>query len=244
MSLDPYLTKLREMARLRSISIDANGIMDVRPLPDEGIHGDLSLDLQVDPTLLAPVSQCLGFEATTIKFVLPLALDVAGPMIDPLRWGEFSEIKTSAAKKHRVGSAGDWTGTIEERVRVKVGPIVTSYHNRLKIDFHIRPDKSRVDFELDECFQGDLAFERGFFEVEPHAFLPVVTLVSSKSLLYKPPSPWCQLPEPVLVGILVAWLHAATAEYALRMALLGAGESPLGLDSGLIDELLRTLRND
>lgn len=222
MVMDFNLPKLREMARLRSIQIDAKGIMDVRSLSDKGMHSGLSLDLQVAPTVLAPVSQCQQFEATSVKILIPLTLDLAGPLIDPERWGEFSDIKTSGAKKHRLGGQGDWTGTIEERVRVKFGPVVTDYHNRLKIDFNIHAGKSRVDFELDECFQGDLAFERGFFEVEPHALPLFVTLVSKKVLLYKPPSPWCQLPKPLLTAILEVWLTAATAEYALGMVTFGA----------------------
>lgn len=220
MATDFDYDSLRRVARMRVIRIDANGVLTVHPLPHSEVADDLALDVQVDsayPTLAGP---CQAFEATTLPIAVPLALNEAAPMINPERWGEFSSIQTSRPVKHVVRAGIDWSGTIEERVRVKFGPVVTDYHNRLKIDFRIETDRARVDFELDECFQGDLASEKGFFVIEPHPQLPgMVTLVSKKALLYQPPSPWCSLPAPVLTGILEAWLTAATAEYALRMAL-------------------------
>lgn len=224
MASDFDCDSLRRMARMRVIRIDANGVMTVHPLPHTEVADDLALDVQVDAAYPAKAGPCHAFEATTLPITLPLALDEAAPMINPERWGEFSSIRTSGPVKHVVRAGGDWSGTIEERVRVKLGPVVTDYHNRLKIDFRIETDRARVDFELDECFLGDLASEKGFFEIEPHPLLPgMVTLVSKKALLYQPPSLWCSLPVPVLKGILETWLTAATAEYALRMALGAAG---------------------
>lgn len=242
MSMQAFQEALSRRAQLRRITLDPDGVVSVESLPPADVAAGLSLDLAVDVASLAPpAGMCPRFEATTVKIVVPLALGVAGPMIDPIHWGKFSAIQTSSPDKQRLSGAVDWAGTIEERVRVKFGPVVTDYHNRLTIDFHTRFDRARVDFELDKCFLGDLAFEEGFFEVEPLGLLPAVTLVSKKALRYQPPSPWCRLPGPALQAILLAWLNAATAEYALRMTTAAASQSPLVLPPGLIEELTAML---
>jgi hypothetical protein len=112
---------------------------------------------------------------------------------------------------------------------------VTDYHNRLKIDFSMEGDGSRVNFVLDQCFAGGLAFEEGFFRIEPFG-AGLSALVSCKKLQYAPPSEWCSLSALQLRAILVVWLTAATSEYALRM--LGAVKaSPSGQLDAAVGQL-------
>lgn len=238
MSMEAYRSLLLQTSQLRSISIDASGHFTLRPIPHSDGH---TLEIDVAEALLGS-SDCRLFEAITPQIPVLLPTYVASPLIDPTRWGEFSDIETSNAIKHRTGCLGTWSGTIEEKLRWKMLGAVIEYRNRLKISFDIVATGASVDFSLDESFSGGLEFEEGYFRLDEISAVGVTGLVSKKALRYAPPSDWCRLPMAVLEKILLVWLTAASAEYALRM-ITAYGGAPLGSAVKLAWELLQDARN-
>lgn len=223
MSMEAYRSLLRETSSRRSISIDASGNFSVRPRPQPDTY---ALEVDVDEALLGATSDCRRFEATTPQIPVPLPVQVVAPLIDPTRWGEFSDIKTSNADKKVEKPSGGWSGTIEERFQFKFLGLVIDYHNLLKIDFDVVASGATVDFALDKSYSGGLDYEKGYFRVDEIIPGAVSVLSSKKALSYAPPSGWCRLPVWMLEKILLVWLTAATAEYALKVVEASAGSPP------------------
>ncbi|NML45067.1 hypothetical protein HHL11_15015 [Ramlibacter sp. G-1-2-2] len=212
MTIQALQSQLLQQSQLRSISIAADGKLSVAPLATSSFH---SLEVSAHPAVLGGSSDCQPFQATTRQVEIPCAAEQVATLIDPVRWGDFSEIQTSNCVKSVTRPDGGWQGTIEERLAWKLFDKTIVYQNLLNIDFAIAAGAS-VDFTLKQCLAGGLNMDSGYLrlvELSPNS----CALVCQKQLSYAPPSDWCLLPTFVLDGILDVWLNAITASYAHRM---------------------------
>ena len=95
MSMEAYQDLLQQTSRLRSISIDADGDFYLRATALEGMS---QLEVKVDPKILSPVALSDNFEATTPLIPVPLSMAVVTPLIDPVRWGDFSDSRPATSQ--------------------------------------------------------------------------------------------------------------------------------------------------
>ena len=201
-----WLVELGSSLTGKTIVADAHGKVHLRQ--GGGPQGICSLEIHPDLVSKEPTESAGPFSAKKSVPVLT-SLGTCAPMIDPMRWGEFTPIKTTDQRIEYRNEPNGWAGTLDERY-VFHSPVLTyKYDDILHMDYTWDDKKAQVYFSLVKAIEGGLTLDGGFLELT-HGKTGVTVLTCEKHVDWEPGALWCRLPRAVtqelLEILLVKWI--------------------------------------
>lgn len=185
-----------------------------------------------DQSDLPPEKRVFRADVQGVPIFLPV--EIVGPQIDPVKWGEYVSIKTSNAHKTEEWPQG-WRGTITENIEFTfahnlaklIGLDIGKFENVLNVHpYEWNENGARVDYSLNHCVEGGLTCDEGGLTVEPQAWGGCL-VGCQKNLMFEKGSDWLK-PEVVwglqfsMQFVVFMWV----VEYSLKIMLRALAEDP------------------